>query len=82
MEIIFHKKLHTFPLRDYSFSTKAKFFEKLVHILPPDNVGACMRGQEFIFFSENFNYVLNEWSFILSNFAEVYSRPQKTSKMV
>ena len=59
------------PLREYSFSTYAKFSEKLT-FFPLIRSRTCVyQGLKNVSFSENFAYVLNEWSLIFLNSANL-----------
>ena len=50
--------------RDYSFSTYAKFSEKRIFLTPWYVHTFVYQGVRNVSFSENFLYVLNEWSLI------------------
>ena len=50
------------PIWDYSFSTYAKFSEKLIFLTPLIRTRTCKYRKINVSFSENFAYVLNEWS--------------------
>ena len=53
------------PIRDHSFSTYAKFSEKTNVSYPLIRTRTCAyQGVRNVSFSENFAYVLNEWSLI------------------
>ena len=46
---------------DHSFSTYAKFSEKLTFLSPDSHTYVCGSGGKNVSFSENFAYVLNKW---------------------
>ena len=50
------------PLKDYSFSTYAKYSEKLIFLTPSY---CAYQGVRNVSFSENFAHVLNEWSLMM-----------------
>ena len=63
-----------FLVRDYSFSTYSKFSEKtnFSYLLIRTRICAY-QGVRNVRFSENFAYVLNEWSLMVSHFSQYWS---------